>query len=335
VIWLVWRRQRTALLTAAGVAAVFAIALVAGRVAFHAHLGAHGIDEGCLRALSDVCRRAAAAALFGGAQPSGFGMFWGLGHSALLAMPLVAGLLAGAGLFRREVEEGTYALALTQSVTVTRWWATGLLVAGVPVAVLAGLLGVVAAWAYAPFGLLGNMPSPLETPLFENSGIAPVAYGLLAFALAAGTGLVARGSLAPAAVAVAGYGVVMFVLATIARPQYLPPEITVQAIDYSRSDLGITDVAGGWTVERRWVDDQGAPRALGCADESFPECLRSAGVTGYERHIQPDSRYWAFQLTESGVLLTLTVVALTATHPRFVVRRRHRGHVAARASGDR
>jgi len=340
VIWLVWRRQRAALLTAAALVAVFAVVLVVGRVEFVAQLRAHGIDDACAHLLSEACRTAASAA-FNGDPLVGFGPFWGLSHSALLVVPLVVGLLAGAGLFGRELDDGTHVLALTQSVTVTRWWATGLLTAGAPVAALLALLGLVAEWAYTPYALITSPFSPLETPLFEVSGVVPVACGLLGFALAAGTGLVARGRLAPAVVAVAGYGVVMFVLATTARPQYLPAEIVRQTVDYSRPDLGISEIADAWTVERRWVDAEGG-YISGCGGYS---CLQEAGVTTYEVRTQPDSRYWPFQLIETALLMTLSGVALALTHPRLVVRvkdrmpalswRRGRPRVAGAAAGSR
>jgi hypothetical protein len=324
MIWLVWRRQRAALLTATGLVAAYCIVLAAGRVALVAHLQAHGVADACFDVPSAACRSAATAALMSDG-PVAFTAFWGPGQLVLLAVPLAVGLLAGTGVFRRELDEGTHVLALTQSVSATRWWATGLLVSGVPVVVLLVPLGLVVEWAYAPSGLMHSF-SPLETPLFESAGPAPIAYGLLAFTLAAGTGLVARGNLAPVVVAVAGYVAAMFVLAIVARPQYLPAETVRQAVDFSRPDVGIRDVPG-WTVGRRWLDAQGAPRAYaGCADGSRAagECLRDAGISGYEMRVQPDSRYWAFQLIETAILLALSAVALTLTHPRLVSRVKHR-----------
>jgi hypothetical protein len=320
MIWLVWRRQRAALLTAAGLGAAYCIVLVAGRVALVAHLQAHGLAESCIDVPSEACRSTATAALMGTERVT-FALFWGPSQLVLLAVPLAVGLLAGTGLFQRELDEGTSILALTQSVTVTRWWATGLLVSGVPVVLILVPLSLVSGWAYAPFELIHPF-STLETPLFESSGLAPIAYGLLAFALAAGTGLVARGNLAPTVVTVTGYVVAMFVLATAARPQYLPAETVRQAVDFTRTDAGIRDVPG-WTVGRRWVDAQGAPRIdTRCGDGSRPlgQCLRDTGISGYEVRTQPESRYWAFQLIEAAILMALSAVALTLTHPRFLSR---------------
>lgn len=178
---------------------------------------------------------------------------------------------------------------------------------------------------------------PSGDPALRERGPAPIAYGLLAFTLAAGTGLVARGNLAPVAVAVAGYVAAMFVLAIVARPQYLPAETVRQAVDFSRPDVGIRDVPG-WTVGRRWLDAQGAPRTYtGCDDGSRTagECLRDTGISGYEVRIQPDSRYWAFQLIETAILLALSAVALALTHLTWVSARcRRPGRAGRREPAD-
>lgn len=318
MIWLVWRRQRAALLTAAGLVAVLAAVLAAGRLAFVAYLRRYGIDVSCFDTLSEACRRDAAAVLLADHEPSEFAWFWGPGHAVLLAAPLVIGLLLGAGLFRREFDEGTYALALTQSISATRWWATSLLVAGVPATVLPVLLGLVADWAYGPFDLVTYSFGELETPIFESSGIVPGAYALLAFVLAACTGLVARSTLPPVVVAVAAYGTLMLVLATIARPHYLPPETVQQWIDPTRWDGGLDDVPDAWQVESRWVDDQGRTRATsGCAPAvDLYRCMHDTGIVGYEVRFQPDSRYWLFQVIETSILLALSAVVLAASRPR-------------------
>jgi hypothetical protein len=142
--------------------------------------------------------------------------------------------------------------------------------------------------------------------------------------LAAGAGLVTRGNLTPVVVTVTGDVVAMFMLAAAARPQYLPAETVRHAVDLTRPDAGIRDVPG-WTVGRRWVDAQGAPRInSGCGDGSKPPlglCLRDAGISGgYEVRTQPDSKYWAFQLIETPILLALSAVALTLTQSGFVSR---------------
>ncbi|MHA6630589.1 hypothetical protein ACU61A_34555 [Pseudonocardia sichuanensis] len=332
--WLVWRRQRAALLTAASLVAAFAAVLVTGRHDFVAFLREYGIDEACFEVVTEACRDQTPSP-FAPGLPWAYGPFWGLSHSALQLVPLVLGLLAGAGLFRRELDEGTDVLALTQSTTITRWWATGLLVAGVPVAVLSGLLGVLAQWTYAPFRLITSPFSPLDTPLFETSGIVPMAYAVLAFTLAAGTGLVARGSLAPVVVAVVGYFVALYVLPSFAREHYLPAVITYEPVDPALTDGGISRRTGSWQLESRLLDDHGGTHFATECEPTEPRgrCYQRLGVIGVESRSQPDNRYWAFQLIETTILLVLSAVTLTVTHPRFVARlREKRVAVGMRAS---
>ena len=330
--WLVWRRQRAALLTAAALVAVFAVVLVAARHDFATFLREYGVDEACFDTATEGCREQTPS-LFAAGLHWAYGPFWGLSRSALLVTPLTLGLLAGAGLFRRERDEGTDVLALTQSTTVTRWWATGLLVAGVPVAVLSGLLGVIAQWAYAPFRLITYSYSPLESPLFDASGIVPIAYALLGFTLAAGTGLVARGSLAPVVVAVVGYSVVLFVLTVYVREHYLPAVVVHLRVE---PDGEIPRATGTWELGRRLLDDQGNRHyPTECEPtELTGQCHQRLGVTVAEVRTQPDSRYWAFQLIETAILLALSAVTLALTHPRFVARLREKPRLST-AGGSR
>jgi len=318
--WLVWRRQRAAQLTAASLVAAFAVMLLTGRRDFMTFLREYGVDEACFGVVTEACRDQTPSP-FAPDIPWAYGPFWGFSHSALQLIPLVVGLLAGAGLFRREFDEGTDVFALTQSTTVTRWWATGLLVAGAPVAVLSGLLGALAQWAYAPFRLITYPFSPLDTPLFETSGIVPMAYAVLAFTLAAGTGLVARGNLAPVVVAVVGYIAVMYVLTAFGREHYLPVVTVHQRVN---PDGMFAPTTGTWTLERHLFDDQGGSHHVTeCGPtEDRGRCHQRIGVTRSEVRVQPDSRYWAFQLIETTILLSLSAVTLTLTHPRFVARLR-------------
>lgn len=129
----------------------------------------------------------------GGRAAGDRGGLYDAGYVAVLVLPVVAGACAGAGLFARELEQGTAVLALTQSVSRLRWWTTGLLVAGVPAAAAVALLTPVATRA---LGLTGSgSHSRLESRLFQMTGLAPAAYTLLAFAVAAVGGMLLRNTL--------------------------------------------------------------------------------------------------------------------------------------------
>jgi hypothetical protein len=55
----------------------------------------------------------------------------------------------------------------------------------------------------------------------------------------------------------------------------------------------------------------------------------------YEVRTQPDSRYWAFQLIEAAILMALSAVALTLTHPRSLSRVKDRIDLLGRWSAPR
>ena len=279
MIWLVWRRQRAALL--------FALALLAA-VALLMALGGIGLRAG----------RVPAAA-----GPPALVL---IVRTVLLVLPGLVGVIAGAGLFGRELERGTHVFALTQSVSRLRWWLTGLVVTGLPVVVGVALVTWLAGWALGPHG----MDFPLATPFFDSSGLVPIGHVLLAFTVAAGTGLVARNALAAVAVGVGVVMVVQIVLAAGYRMNYLPPE---------HARVGVSALTDRPLVGSRWlesapVDTAGAPVAPpppGCVVPGDPvPCLRAAGATAVEVVYQPASRYWPFQAIETGVLLSLSAAAL-------------------------
>ena len=105
-------------------------------------------------------------------------------------------------------------------------------------------------------------------------------------------------------VAVAVYGAVVLVLATVLRPQYLPPETVQVVLDPATGR--VIDAADGWQVGQRDLGDG-----------------------GYDASYQPDGRYWSFQLIETAILAALSAVALVLSRPR-VIERRERKPAAAR-----
>lgn len=137
-VWLVWRRQRAALLVALGVAAALASVLAVGRWWTLATADELGL-AGCLPAAARACTESPWNEF-----RAGFSSFYHLTRIALVVAPAVLGIIAGAGLFSRELERGTHVFTLTQSTGRLRWWAFGLLVSGIPVAVAAVLLTAVA-----------------------------------------------------------------------------------------------------------------------------------------------------------------------------------------------
>ncbi len=311
MIWLVWRRQRVALLFALGVAVLVAAAAVVGRFVA---LGVGG-DLGVLSCLDPAPAGPCESTLWDDYR-SGVNSWIIQLRLALVALPVVAGAAAGAGLFGQELDRGTHVFALSQHVSRWRWWGTGMLVCGVPVAVAVGLVTVVTALAAAPFASL--YPDGLLRPdAFVTTGVLPVVYTLLAFGVAAATGLLARSALVAVAVAGVVQIVVVLVLTLAVRDQYLPPVVARVPLPETDTEALTSPVpVGAVYLGVHFLDEQGReisePDALfvGCAAQV--DCLRADGIVGSVTRYHPASRYWPFQAIESGILLALVAGTLGA-----------------------
>jgi hypothetical protein len=312
MIWLVLRRQRAALLLALALVAPVAVALVVLRSGAPAWATEQGM-AGCPGRGTPRCpgEDEIEAWLFS-APILTIGLI-------LWLLPWVVGIVAGASLFGREFDHGTHVFALAQSIGRLRWWATGLLVTGVAVAVLVGLVTSLAAWSLEPVRvLLGT--SPLQPPLFELSGPLPVLYALLGFGVAAVSGLLLRSGLAAVAVA-AVVCLAVQVGVTGLREHYTPLE-SVESDNVSLRFIAAPDYPdGAWIVREGHLDFQGEivpPEIVARAQENCfatteqedVACLRAVGVA--ERYVSyhPAERFWQFQLTEAAIVLAILAGAL-------------------------
>lgn len=218
----------------------------------------------------------------------------------LLALPVLLGMFAGAPLFGREIEHGTHVFGLTQSIGRTRWWATKILVAGLPVIVGMTLLGLLNAWASVPLQAV-MFGGRLVTPTFEIQGLTLGAYTALAFTLSATFGLLARNTLAAMVITVIAYAPVIGVIANALRPAYATP------VTSTDGDMP----TGAWIVESSYVDSAGnhVPFSPAGCDTTLSECMKAQGVVR-EVAFQPDDRFWSFQVIEGGLFVALAALVV-------------------------
>jgi hypothetical protein len=153
MMWLTWRQFRAQAITAAAALAAFAVLLgVTGPRLAHLYT-VSGID-GC----HSTCRFAADQFL---TQLDG-GTYWVvylLGVVVILITPVVIGIFWGAPLIAREYETGTFHLAWTQSISLSRWLAVKLALTGLAAMAVTEGLSLMQAWWAAPIGRaagLGN-----------------------------------------------------------------------------------------------------------------------------------------------------------------------------------
>jgi hypothetical protein len=127
----------------------------------------------------------------------------------VLVAPLLIGMFWGAPLVARELENHTFRLVWTQSVSRTRWLAYKLGLIGAASVAAAGLLSLMVTWWSSPFDTFARMnASPFSPSYFDHRDLVPIGYAAFAFALGVTFGALMRRTLpAMAATFVAFIGV--------------------------------------------------------------------------------------------------------------------------------
>jgi len=316
MIWLTWKQHhRQVLFAAVGLAVLVAVMVPTG-LREHRAFADLGLAE-CLRAADPGARCDAAVTQFltryNGLAPLGI---------LFIFLPLLVGLFFGAPLVAREVERGTHRLIWTQGVTRLRWAAVkfGLVMAGsLAVAVAYALL---LSWWVAP---IGRVSGRMELLFFDTHGVVPVAYTVFAVALGIFAGTVTRKVLPAMAVTLVGFVVLRGVVATLARPRFLPQRRRTYTVAHG---VQPDRQAGDWIISQDIHDASGRTVAEGMSVCTWPDpvpvpdpCEEQYGAGAYNLEIfQPGDRFWTFQAIEAGLFAALAVLLLALAVHR--VRRR-------------
>lgn len=231
-------------------------------------------------------------------------------------VPFAIGGFLGAPLLARELEQGTWQLAWTQAVPRLRWLAVKLAALATVTVVLSGAFAALVGWYREPFDLYGGF----GIDAFDVTGIVPCAYGLFAFALAAMAGALVRRSLPALAVALVVFAATRVTVAGWLRPHFRAPVALVETIPPGTGEVvtGTTDLRDG-IIDQGVMDPDG--RRLGdLASAIVQHKAMDTGAdpttylhdAGYHRWVnyQPAGRFWAFQLIESGIFVSLTALLL-------------------------
>ncbi|MGP3753996.1 hypothetical protein [Streptomyces sp. IBSNAI001] len=237
----------------------------------------------------------------------------------LTVLPGIVSAFVAGPLIARELESGSYRVAWTQSVTPARWLAaklavpTVLLVAGVTV--LSAVLG----WAQTRTAT--DYPVDwFDAPVFGATVPVVIGYTLLGIAVGALTGLLVRRTVAAMAVAVVVTGAVMVALVNL-RSSLWPLETTVGTAE-GRLDVPLES----WVVDLGRVTASGdrLPTDVcwrgGASEAREARCMAERDITGWFVDHHPASHLWPLQLVETGIVLALAALAVTAAFR--VLRRR-------------
>jgi hypothetical protein len=317
MIWLAWRQQRTeALIIALFVAALAALLIPTGIHMANVY-DADGV-AGCIASRSESCntllitfqeRFHGITSLFNWLQllPGILG--------ALLAAPLVL-----------ELEQGTYRLAWTQSITRRRWLVTKLALLGAGVIVAVALLTVLLSWWRQP---LDDLQGRFEENSFSFEGLVPYGYMLFGAALALAAGVVVR-RVAPAfALTLAGFLAARFFVTDRLRPHFMDPVVKTL-----KEPLVPGSLRDAWVIHGpNLVDSHGnrpsravVEQCLGPGPKPGPgmqpmanACFEKAGLVTRVEYF-PADRFWTFQWIEFA-LYTGLALALTGFAAWWILKR--------------
>ncbi|MEU6242828.1 ABC transporter permease [Streptomyces sp. NPDC047024] len=240
---------------------------------------------------------------------------------AMILLPFLVAVWAGAALTARETESGTAALAWTQGITPVRWLAVRLALPAA--AVTAGAILLVALHRYAwqaTANQVGLRPAWWLPRTFHANGPTTVAVCLAALAAGALTGLLVRRTLPSIGITVAAT-VLLYAGAHWLMPYLWPPVTKVNGFEG-----GYAGEFAGVEVAHGMVTRSGAHVPTpDCTEGSLTACKRlyaQHGGTGLFSEYHPESHYWPLQLTTSALLLAVTALLTAAS---FAVLRRRTG----------
>jgi hypothetical protein len=196
MIWTTWRQHRAAATVGATILALLAVGLL--------YLGSSARDRARALGLPACIERSRDC---GGALERLHTSFHSIPPfiSALVAVPLVAGMFWAAPLVSREYESGTHRLAWTQSVSPLRWITTKITVIFAVVAVAALILGLLATWSLSP--LTAAFGGRFNSTWYDIQGVVPVACMLFALAVGIAASALIRRTIPAMAVTLLAYAV--------------------------------------------------------------------------------------------------------------------------------
>ena len=306
-----WRLQRLVVIVALAVVGAFAIWLaVTGTMQSNAWTTLQQANHGtCLVTPGSACAAAASN-------------YYSLTHLSsvslglLFALPLLLGLLLGAPLVAREIEQRTNRMAWTQSITRTRWLFVKLGVGALTcVALVAALAPLVEWWTNATRRVPRIYPAT-----FDVAGIVPIAYVLFAFVLGTALGALIRRPGWAFATGVPVYAGIRFLVRFYIRPDLVAP-VTVNGNAHGY-------VTTGWSIHGGYVPIGRSFPAVGqswqsgeeiinrCTfslvrDQKIPTnawtvCTRREGLH-WVTQFQPPNHFWPLQGIEAAIFCVIAL----------------------------
>lgn len=297
--WLIWRQHRGEIVGAVVILSVLGALLLLHGVPMHEAYERDGV-KGCQGHIPGRDRGSCAQTVLS------FESTWTALPEQVAAwlpfLPMLAGMLIGAPLLARELEQGTWQLAWTQGVTRRRWLASkfALVLGGVCAVSVVFAAGV--SWWFGPLS-----PHLFTTAKFNHAVAVFPAYVIVAVTIGILAGVIVRRTIVAAAITVGGYLAVRLPVEFYLRPRYREP-VTTEDPTAAAQGLVVHDGGTGGPV---------------------PGSATTADPIRYH----PDARFWEFQLFEAGILLAITLVLLAVAWRLVLGSRKGRGASGPRLEG--
>ncbi len=294
--WVSWRLQRTETLIAVGILVLLAALLVPTGIQMANVYHRDGLavclsvnpGPACGQKLGDFQQR--------------FQALTTLANWFTLIPGLIGVLLAAPFIF--DLENGTYRLAWTQSITRGRWLLGKLGFPAAAAVLAAGALILLFTWWRAPNVHINGR---LDTGNYDTTGTVVIGYTLFALALALALGAIWRRAAVSLTVAFVGYFAARIFVDYSLRNHLVAPLKATYRGARQPSFLYNADVLSmHGTVNGHQFSTAGGGGFLGGHAQ-----IAAPGINHALFHVvyQPESHFWPLQLTETS-LFTGTAVAL-------------------------
>jgi hypothetical protein len=311
VIWVGWRQQR--------VETLIAVAMLAVLAAVAIPVGVH---------MASVYTHEGLGACTGNANPVTCGVSVGSFESRFNGMnilftwstivPALAALLLAAP-FVLDLDNGSYRLYWTQSITRCRWIATKLTLSVAASVAVAGCLIALATWARAP---LDHLNGRMSSNSYDAEGMVPIAYALFVLGVAVAIGALWRRTVPALLVAFAVYVVGRAFMDSWLRQRLLSPVKTTWLANGSGPNLNQALVINQFISDKNGKELAAGPGpcVVHASGGLFPHATGSVCAQPYPRgaHVymtalyQPASRFWELQGVEFGIVAGIGILLVLA-----------------------
>jgi hypothetical protein len=247
-------------------------------------------------------------------------------------LPVLLGLLLASPAVA-DLEQGTYRLIWTQSVSRRRWLFAKMGFGVGAATVIFGGLVLLWSWWRGPFD---DLQGRFESNAFNFEGTVPIAYAIFAFALCLAIGTMLRRMVPAAGISIVAFLATRLVVENRLRPHYLDPLRETWSATQAEPPARLTGFGtDDWIISEGFVDASGRtvsfndPILRSCigrvsdgggdkvqvqagSRDVIDACLRDHGFVQQVLY-QPAHRFWTFQGIETAIFLALSVVLLALT----------------------